>query len=129
MSKEEILPSGTWGLRSPWAKRLFLVGLAALAARNESGSTDPKCCRDLAGIFGAEPDFEFFLNARTNFGKLIRGMNNEDLVRAAQDALQFEDTDLGTKLSYIAKKRGLEIKTTAAVNGSKPLKRKFSFDD
>jgi hypothetical protein len=128
--KNEVLPSGTWGLKSPWAKRLFLVGLAALAARQESGSNSPENCLSLAAIFGGEDDFQFFLWQRTDTGTLIKSMNtwtNEQLAAVADDALRFEDPNGITILNGVvkeAKRRKLSLPKP-----SKQLKRKFSFDD
>jgi hypothetical protein len=128
--QNEILPSGTWGLRSAWAKRLFLVGLAALAARQESGSSSPEKCYDLANIFGGEEDFLFFLRARTDPGQLIKNMNNEILLQSLVDARTFEDTTYAALFTAEAKKRKLKVpKTDATVPTGTTVKRKFSFDD
>lgn len=127
--QNEILPSGTWGLRSPWAKRLFLVALAALAARQESGSSSPQKCYDLAGIFGGEEDFQFFLRARTDPGQLVKNMNNEALMQSLMDARSYEDTAYADLFSAEAKKRKLKVPKHDTTVPTGAAKRKFSFDD
>lgn len=127
--QNEILPSGTWGLRSAWAKRLFLVALAALAARRESGSSSPEKCLELAGIFGGEEDFEFFLKARADPGQLIKNMNDKALLESFLDARDYEDTAYAALFSAEVKKRKLLVPKYSATTPTGNPKRKFSFDD
>ena len=82
---------GTWGLASREAKRLFIVALAALAARGESGSNDPEQCQRMAARFGAAGDFDYFFMQRTDPGRAIQGMNNDRLIAAIKDAQEFGD--------------------------------------
>lgn len=119
------LPDGTWGLRSSWSKRIFIVALAALAARKETGSTSPESCRELAAIFGAEADFEFFLTARDDGVSLSR-LNQDTLIAVAKDAYNFNDDRLRKRLEKEGKKRKIDLfsRTSREIT----TKRKFSFE-
>lgn len=116
-----------WTLQSREAK-LFIMGLAALAARGESGPGDPQKCGELASKFGAFSDFAWFTAGRSSteeFKSLMANMDNQGFIKAVQDAITYDDVFLPELLKE-ANRRKLDTQTMVQ---NRPVTRKFSFDD